>query len=133
MPIYNAPVSDMRYLLNDVLDIHRYSNLAGFTHMTPDIIDAVLQEGAKIAKDVLLPLNQSGDLEGCALDGGEVKTPKGFKDAYRIFVEGGWTSLTCDEAYGGQGLPSVLGVALNEMIISSNVSFSTYPGLQCNT
>ncbi len=119
----------MTFLLNDFLDIKKYSNLSGFSEISPDLIDAILNEGAKITKEVLLPLNQIGDKEGCQFNDGEVKTPSGFKEAYKKFIEGGWSSLTCDKSYGGQGLPSVVGVAFTEMIVSTNIAFGTYPGL----
>ena len=129
MPTYQAPLADMRYLLNDFLEIGRYDNLPGFAEASPDVVDAILEEGAKLTQEVLQPLNQSADEEGCHWSKDGVTTPKGFKDAYRMFVEGGWTSLTCEPEHGGQGLPMVLGIAFSEMIISSNMSFGTYPGL----
>jgi alkylation response protein AidB-like acyl-CoA dehydrogenase len=129
MPTYQAPISDMRYLLNDFLEIGRYDNLPGFAEASRDIVDAILEEGARLTQEVLHPLNQSADEEGCHWSADGVTTPKGFKEAYKTFVEGGWPSLTCDPEHGGQGLPNVLGVAFSEMIISSNMSFGTYPGL----
>ncbi len=129
MPTYQAPVSDMRFLLNDFLEIGKYQNLPGFEEVTPDLTDAILTEGAKIAEEVLFPLNQSGDEEGCHFDGGAVTTPKGFKEAYKTYTEGGWAGLTARPKHGGQGLPKVVGVAFAEMTISANLSFGTYPGL----
>ncbi len=129
MPTYRAPLRDARFLLNDFLEIGKYQNLPGFEDATPDLIDAILEEGGKIAEEVLFPLNQSGDEEGCHFDNGAVTTPKGFKEAYKTFTEGGWAGLVADPDYGGQGLPYVIGSAFVEMICSANLSFGTYPGL----
>ena len=129
MPTYQAPVNDMRFLLNDFLEIGKYQNLPGFEEVTPDLTDAILAEGAKIAEEVLFPLNQSGDEEGCHFDDGAVTTPKGFKEAYKTYTEGGWAGLTADPKHGGQGLPKVVGVAFAEMTTAANLSFGTYPGL----
>lgn len=130
MPSYKAPLRDVRFILNDVLRIQAHANLPGFADATPDTVDAILDEAAKLAEEVLQPLNAVGDREGCTRhDDGAVTTPTGFKDAYRLFVEGGWGSLTSDPAYGGQGLPHVLGVAINEMVSSANMAFGMYPGL----
>ena len=126
---YNAPLRDMRFVLNEVLDIQRYSNLPGFSDAPPDVLDAILDEGAKIAEEVLQPLNAVGD-KGCTRrQDGSVEAPKGFKDAYRQFVEGGWVGLTSVPEFGGQGLPAVVGVAFNEMISAANMAFAMYPGL----
>lgn len=129
MPIYNAPVRDMQFIMYDVLKMDQYSDLTGFEEATPDTVQAILDEGAKLAQEVLLPLNQSGDKEGCQLSNGEVKTPQGFKEAYQTYIESGWSGLTGDPEYGGQGLPYVLGLAMNEMCCSANFAFSMYPGL----
>jgi alkylation response protein AidB-like acyl-CoA dehydrogenase len=129
VPTYQAPVSDMRFLLNDFLEIGKYQNLPGFEEISPDLTDAILSEGAKIAEEVLFPLNQSGDEEGCHFEDGAVTTPKGFKEAYKTYTEGGWAGLTADPKYGGQGLPRVMGVAFAEMTTAANLSFGTYPGL----
>jgi acyl-CoA dehydrogenase len=130
MTAYAAPLRDIQFVLHDVLGISRYSNLPGFADASPDVIDAILEEGAKLAADVLHPINQSGDHEGCTrLADGSVKTPKGFKEAYEQFCEGGWQGLSFDPAYGGQGLPYVLAVAFNEMVSAANMAFGMYPGL----
>jgi 3-(methylsulfanyl)propanoyl-CoA dehydrogenase len=130
MPSYRAPVKDMEYLLNDVFNLERYANLPGFGDATPDIIHAVLSEGSKLAEGVLQPLNVSGDGEGCTWhDDGSVTTPKGFKEAYKLFCEGGWGGLSQDPEYGGQGLPYVLASAMEEMFVSANMAFNMYPGL----
>ncbi len=129
MPIYTAPVRDMQFVLYDVLNMDQYSDLEGFGEADRDTVSAILEEGAKLAQEVLQPLNQSGDEEGCHLENGVVTTPKGFKEAYQTYMEGGWSGLTGDPEYGGQGLPYVLGVLLNEMACAANFGFSMYPGL----
>ncbi len=130
MPSYKAPLDDSRFILNDVLKIQSLSSLPGFSEASADVVGAILEEAAKLAEDVLQPLNLSGDQQGCVRhDDGSVSAPKGFKEAYRTFIEGGWVGLTSDPAYGGQGLPHVLGVAFNEMTSSANMAFGMYPGL----
>jgi acyl-CoA dehydrogenase len=130
MPSYNAPVKDTLFLLNDVFDYARYDNMPGFSEAPLDVVEAVLGEGAKIAEEVLQPLNRSGDMEGCTRHAdGRVTTPKGFKEAYKTFAEGGWVGIAGDPAYGGQGLPYFLSLALNEYAISANQAFAMYPGL----
>ena len=130
MPRYQAPVRDMQFILHDVLSIQNYDNLPGFSDAPTDLIDQVLEEGAKFAENVLFPLNYSGDKEGCTRNSdATVKTPEGFPEAYAQLVESEWLSLSADPTYGGQGLPSVLNVAINEMQSSSNMAFSMYPGL----
>ncbi len=129
MTVYNAPVEDMQFVLHDVLDFHELRELPGFEEVSRDISDAVLEEVAKICETVLLPINRSGDEEGCHYENGVVRTPKGFKDAYDEFARGGWTGLACDTEFGGQGLPDTLNVMVQEMLCSSNLSFSIYLGL----
>jgi len=130
MPSYKAPIDDTLFLLTDVFDFDRYGNLPRFAEAPIDVVEAVLSEGGKFAEEVLQPLNLSGDREGCRRDAdGDVATPKGFKEAYKAYVEGGWVGLAGDPAYGGQGLPHFLAVALSEYTTAANLSFAMYPGL----
>ena len=130
MPIYKAPVDDVLFLLNDVFRLERYNNLPGFSEASPDIVEAVLTEAAKFCEQVLLPLNRVGDTEGCRRhDDGSVTTPKGFKEAYRQLVEGGWIGISAPAEYGGHGLPAILTTILNEFLASANMAFTMYPGL----
>ena len=129
MPTYHAPLRDMRFVYHELADGDALAGLPAFREATPDIVDAVLDEAGKLARDVLQPLNRSGDEQGCAYENGVVRTPEGFADAYRQFREGGWTSLACDPQYGGQGLPNLLNFMVEEMICASNLAFGTYPGL----
>jgi alkylation response protein AidB-like acyl-CoA dehydrogenase len=129
MATYTAPLRDMRFVLYELHGGTTLSALPGLEDMTPELLDPVLEEAAKICEEVLFPLNRSGDEEGCRLENGVVRTPKGFVEAYKLFREGGWTSITCDPAYGGQGVPNVVNVLITEMICSANLSFGLYPGL----
>jgi alkylation response protein AidB-like acyl-CoA dehydrogenase len=129
MPTYRAPLDDIRFILHDVHGAARLSALPGFEEATPDLIDAVLAEGAKVCEEVLFPLNQSGDAEGCHYEAGDVRTPAGFKDAYAQYAGGGWTGIAADPAFGGQGLPEAVRFVFEEMLCSANLSFSMYPGL----
>ncbi|WP_434609178.1 acyl-CoA dehydrogenase C-terminal domain-containing protein [Pseudomonas sp. D2-30] len=129
MPEYKAPLRDMRFLIDHVFDFHgRYAEL-GASDASPDMVSAILEEGARFCENVLAPLNRPGDEEGCHFDNGVVTTPTGFRQAFAQYVEGGWHGLAADPAYGGQGLPSSLGLVISEMIGSSNTSWGMYPGL----
>ncbi len=130
MPVYKAPVNDTLFVLNDVLGLERYGNLPGFADATLDTIEAILGEAAKVAEEALFPLNLSGDQEGCTRrDDGTVTVPKGFKQAYDQYCQGGWIGLAVPEEFGGQGLPYTLHAAVGEYMSSANMSLMMYPGL----
>ncbi len=129
MPIYKAPLEDARFVLDEIVGAGKLAELPGYEDATPDLIAQVLEEGAKLCEEVLFPLNQSGDAEGCTFENGVVRTPKGFKEAYGTYIEAGWQGLACDPAYGGQGLPKLVNTIMEEFICSANLSFGMYPGL----
>ena len=129
MQVYEAPLRDMKFVLNELHADDGFGGLEALEEFTPDLTDAILEEAAKVAQEVLLPLNRSGDIEGCHLENGVVRTPKGFKEAYDLFREGGWCALASDPEWGGQGLPEAVNKLTEEMICSANLSFSLYPGL----
>jgi len=128
MPVYSAPTKDMSFILHDVLNVNN-EDIAGYSDLEPDFVSAILNESAKIAENVLAPLNAVGDKEGCRLENGVVRTPTGFKNAFEQMKEGGWTGLDCDPDYGGQGMPFILANAVTEMFSSANMAFSMYQGL----
>ena len=130
MPTYTAPTRDTRFIVNEVLDLASYGNLPGFENATPDMIDTVINEAGKFCSEVLAPLNQSGDLEGCTRHpDGSVTTPKGFKEAYDQYRESGWGTISQPEEFGGQGMPHVLGMVIEEFTGTANQAFAMYPGL----
>ncbi|MDE2302162.1 MAG: acyl-CoA dehydrogenase C-terminal domain-containing protein [Sphingomonadales bacterium] len=129
MQVYQAPLRDMKFVAHELHADDGFGDLPALAEFTPDLIDAVLDEAAKVAQEVLLPLNHSGDIEGCTLENGVVRTPKGFKQAYDRFREGGWCALASAPEWGGQGLPESVNKLTEEMIVAANVSFSLYPGL----
>jgi len=128
-PNYTAPVREYHFCLYELLGMDEHVRLPGFGEVTPDVVGMVIEEAAKFAETVIQPLNRSGDEEGCVLENGVVQTPRGFREAYRLLCEGGWPSLTCDPAYGGQGLPHMVNVVFEEMLNAANLSFGLYPGL----
>jgi acyl-CoA dehydrogenase len=130
MPTYKAPVEDVKFLLNDVFHMERYGNMPGFADASPDVVAAILEEAAKFAEEVVAPLNRVGDLEGCKRNpDGSVTTPKGFKEAYRQMVDGGWVGISVPTEFGGQGLPATMTTIVSEFIASANLAFSMYSGL----
>jgi len=128
MPIYNAPVKDLQFVLHDLLKVSE-QDIPGFEDLDHDFTSAVIEEAGKVASEVLAPLNMVGDVEGCVLENGVVRTPKGFKDAFKVMKDGGWTAMDCDPEYGGQGLPYVMHTAAQELMVSANMAFQMYQGL----
>ena len=128
MPSYSAPTKDMQFLLHEVMKVSA-ADTPGYDEMDRDFTAAVLEEAGKISEQVLAPLNPAGDHEGCTLENGVVRTPTGFKDAYDQMRAGGWMGLDMDPEYGGQGMPYLLGTAVGEMFVSSNMAFNMYQGL----
>ena len=129
MQTYTAPLRDMRFVLHELHDSNGLAKLPGLEEVTVDLLNTILDEAAKFAVALLLPLNASGDAEGCHYENGVVRTPKGFKDAYKTFVAGGWGALNSDPVYGGQGLPESISKLIEEMICACNLGFGLYTGL----
>jgi alkylation response protein AidB-like acyl-CoA dehydrogenase len=129
MTLYQAPVRDMRFVLEELVAGGRLQSLPGLEDSDPELIEAILEEAGRFCASVLHPLNASGDREGCRYENGVVHTPEGFVEAYRQFVAGGWPALGSDPKYGGQGLPETVGALVTEMLCSSNLAFSMYPAL----
>jgi alkylation response protein AidB-like acyl-CoA dehydrogenase len=129
MTPYQAPLTDMRFVLEELHGAGDLAKLPGYEEATPDLIAEVLEAVGTFTSEKLQPLNRIGDEEGCHLENGVVRTPKGFKEAYRAFVEGGWVALAAEKEFGGQGLPQLVNIMVEEMICSTNLSFGMYPGL----
>ncbi len=129
MPNYTPPLRDMLFLYHEVLHGEYLQTLPGYEEVDRDTVEAILEEAGKFCSQELLPINRSGDEEGCHWDDGKVRTPEGFKQAYQQYVQAGWGALAMDPAYGGQGLPKTLHLMIDEMLCATNMSFSLYPGL----
>ncbi|MBS0483014.1 MAG: acyl-CoA dehydrogenase C-terminal domain-containing protein [Proteobacteria bacterium] len=130
MPIYKAPTRDTLFIINELLRLEDYGNLPGFENASADMINAVIEEGGKFCAEVLAPLNLPGDQQGCTRNAdGSVTTPQGFKAAHAQFREAGWGTLSAPEEFGGQGLPHVMGMAMEEFVSSANQAWGMYPGL----
>jgi len=129
MPIYRAPVDDYKFLLHELFEVEKQTDLPRFDQMSADLVDDILTNAGKFCEDVLHPINQSGDEEGCHFENGVVRTPKGFPEAYKQFCEAGWGGLGAPEDVGGSGLPGIITIAMTEMAMSANQSFAMYPGL----
>lgn len=132
MPQYTPPMRDMQFVMHELLNVvDELKMLPGHEDIDADTINAVLEEGGKFAAEVIAPINLSGDAEGCTLDKAthEVTAPKGFKEAYQQYVEGGWPALSCDPNFGGQGLPHLVNQFFYEMLNSANQAWTMYPGL----
>jgi alkylation response protein AidB-like acyl-CoA dehydrogenase len=127
MTDYTPPLADMRFVLMELVGLDRIAMLPGCEHVTPDLVDAILQEAGRFAREVLAPLNRPGDMQGSRLTDGTVRTPDGFRDAYRQFIAGGWTALTGDPDHGGQGLPTAISAVVQEMWNSANMGFALCP------
>ncbi len=132
MQSYKAPLNDIKFILEDFLNSGASDLLFKESELEIEDFNFILEEASKFCEEILLPLNQSGDKEGCTFKNGIVITPEGFKDAYKQFVENGWQSAALDKKYGGQGLPYIFNVFFDEIITSSNMGFSNYPGLTGN-
>ena len=126
MPHYRAPLLDYRFIVTEFLQLERYTEVPGYSDLSPDMLQTFLAAAARICEEVAQPLNQSGDAEGCCWKAGEVTTPSGFRDAYRRFAADGWIGLAFDPAWGGKGLPGVLAESFGEMLASANMAFSGY-------
>ncbi|HEX5278063.1 MAG TPA: acyl-CoA dehydrogenase C-terminal domain-containing protein [Fluviicoccus sp.] len=128
MPLYKAPLRDMRFVLDEVFNANEFwqANPA-MSHVDMDTVNAILEEMAKFSENVLLPINRSGDEEGCTFNNGVVTTPKGFKEAFKQYAEGGWIGLGADEEFGGQAMPKMVTVLTDEMLFATNPSFTLYP------
>ena len=127
MSEYNAPLKDMNFLLEHVVGLAQIAKLPGCEEVTPDLVSAIFEEAGKFSREVLAPLNRSGDIEGASIAGNVVTTPKGFKEAYRQYIEGGWSLIAGPVEYGGQGLPHIVSTPVSEMLGSANMAFKLCP------
>ncbi|NVJ90994.1 MAG: acyl-CoA dehydrogenase family protein, partial [Methylocystaceae bacterium] len=129
MTVYNAPITEMEFLIKDVFDLETITALPGYEEATPDMVDAILEEAGKLGRDVIAPLARTSDVENPVWKDNTVTTAPGFKEAYAQFVEGGWQGIGCDPEFGGMGLPFVLSNAVSEIWNSSSIAFGLCPML----
>src|SRR5688572_1878537 len=129
MPNYKAPLQTVQFLLHDVIGLDRLQKLPQNAEVNRELVDAILEAAGSFMSEELQPINMIGDQEGCAWNNGDVTTPKGFKEAYKKYTEGGWSGLSAPTQFGGQGLPTVLNTIVGEFLAAANLSFSLYPGL----
>ncbi|REL25989.1 acyl-CoA dehydrogenase [Thalassotalea euphylliae] len=129
MPEYKAPLRDMQFVMQELLDCETHYQNLGYEDATPDMVSAIMAEAGKFTEEVIAPINQSGDEQGCKWEDGVVTTPDGFKEAYQQYVEGGWPTLSQPVEHGGQGLPHSINTAIGEFLSAANHSFAMYPGL----
>ena len=129
MPIYRAPVEDLLFVMNELLEVDKQRDLPQYGELTPDLLEDILTNAGKFAEEVLQPINQSGDEEGCHYENGVVRTPKGYKEAYKAFSEAGWGALSAPSKFGGADMPMMVTLAVGEMMQSANQAFAMYPGL----
>ena len=129
MPEYKAPIRDVKFVMQELLDCEGHYQRLGYEDASLDMVDAIISEAAKFTEQVIAPINQSGDAQGCTWNDGVVTTPDGFKEAYKQYVEGGWPTLSQSTQFGGQGLPHSLNIAIGELTSAANHSFAMYPGL----
>ena len=128
-PSYSAPLRDHLFCLYELFDFDSHTQLPGFEAFSRDVIEAVLEQSGRFAAEVLFPLNRSADEDGAQFNNGVVTTPKGFREAYRALVDGGWPSLACDPEDGGQGMPHMINFLFEEMMNAACLSFGLFPGL----
>src|ERR1051326_5254054 len=129
MTVYRAPVEDYRFLIHQLLELEKQRDLPDYAELSADLVDDILVNAGKFCEEVMHPLNQPGDLEGCRFENGVVRTPKGFKEAYKAYSEAGWTGLPAPAEHGGAGMPPILTAALNERGMGANQSLAMYPML----
>ena len=129
MPSYTAPVKDMMFLFEKLRDNKNYNELEKYNEVSADLVKDILEEAAKINQNLILPLAKAGDENPAILENGVVRTPPGYKEAYQKYIEDGWTSLSCDPKYGGQGMPKTVSAFFDEMLSSASLSFKLYSNL----
>ncbi len=129
MASYVAPLREIQFVLNDVLDVGRLASLPGYAEATPDTLNGLIEEAAKLIEEKIAPLNATADAQGCRWNAGEVTVPAGMAEAYKLYWQSGWVSLSAPQEFGGQGLPYTLAKVVDELLCSGNVAFALYPGL----